>query len=354
MNPAIRYDPLNWQAEALQDAQTEIKVIIQNGVFEGTPFFILDMKIQRVIKRALAKVRSPTLRQDAVRSLNMFATRIYAKLKEELGYGAAFLAAVYGLATRKLKGREKYRAEQIVYSKAFEAYPYDHTTTTKGIPLQMYSKDYIERKVKPALERLAQENALDPNDYTGRNSLRNLAEMQVRYERHQDEIAELKASGNKLVVCSSHADCSDRCAPYQGRVYSLDGTSGTTRDGRKYVPLEEATQNPRDRYVTKAGRVYQNGLLGFNCRHVLTAYKEGEAIPKVGAEERKKEYAVTKRQREYERDIRTAKDMAAVLGEKFPQDARLWRQRAKKLNEEYKEFSQKNQRAYYPSRTKII
>ena len=88
--------------------------------------------------------------------------------------------------------------------------------------MQEFHKTYI-RRVSKALDGLAEARALDPNDFTGRNSLRNLAEMQVRYERHLDEIAELKASGNRLVVCSVHADCSERCKPFQGRVYSLDG-----------------------------------------------------------------------------------------------------------------------------------
>ena len=110
-----------------------------------------------------------------------------------------------------------------------------------GIPLQKFSQEYIIKNVKPALDRLAEQEAKDPDDISGRNSLRNRAEMEVRYNDNQKSIAELKARGVRLVIASTHADCSERCRRWQGRVYSLDGTSGVTDDGRTYVPLEEAT-----------------------------------------------------------------------------------------------------------------
>ena len=110
-----------------------------------------------------------------------------------------------------------------------------------GVPLQKFSKDYMRENVKPALDRLATQQARDPDDVSRRNTLRNRAETEVRYPSHLDSIEELKGQGVQLVICSTHADCSERCKPWQGRVYSLDGTSGTTDDGRSYVPLENAT-----------------------------------------------------------------------------------------------------------------
>lgn len=133
--------------------------------------------------------------------------------------------------------------------------------TDTGVPLSRYYSDVWRNQVKPVLDRLCDGVALDPNDYSGRNSLRNLAEMEVRYNDHLQSIEALKAAGERLVVCSAHADCSDRCAPWQGRVYSLDGTSGVI-DGHRYVPLEQATDIY---YTTKAGRVYKNGLLGLTA-----------------------------------------------------------------------------------------
>ena len=56
--------------------------------------------------------------------------------------------------------------------------------------------------------------------------------MEVRYEANLQDVAKLKEEGVKLVMASSHADASLRCAPYQGKLYSLDGSSGKTADGK--------------------------------------------------------------------------------------------------------------------------
>ena len=150
-----------------------------------------------------------------------------------------------------------------------------------------------------------------------------------------------------------HADCSERCSPYQGRVYSLDGTYGTTKDGRRYEPLENATNNPRDRYITKAGRVYQNGLLGFNCRHYLIAYKEGMAAPYVSATVQSKEREITRKQRELERMVIKWRERALMQKGNGREYVRA-KQKAQYWFEEYKTFSKNNRRAYYPDRIKIL
>ena len=107
-------------------------------------------------------------------------------------------------------------------------------------------------------------------------SLRNSAEIEARHQVQTERIEELRRKGTRIVWCSSHSDCSRRCEPWQGKLYSLDGTSGTV-DGLSYQPLEIAT----DIYeTTRTGKVWKNGLLGFNCRHYLTPYKANTADPR--------------------------------------------------------------------------
>lgn len=57
-----------------------------------------------------------------------------------------------------------------------------------------------------------------------------------------------------LVIISSHFDASDRCAPYQGKIYSESG-----KDSR-YPPLEEALSG---------------GIHSYNCRHNIEIYDPG-------------------------------------------------------------------------------
>lgn len=220
-----------------------------------------------------------------------------------------------------------------------------------GVPMRKFAEDYIRDNVRPVLDNLVKQQALDPKDVEGRNSLRNLAEMEVRYNDHLQQIEDLKAAGHKLVIASVHADCSDRCAPWQGKVYSLDGTYGITDDGRKYEPLENATDIF---YTTKTGKTYKNGLLGFNCRHYLIPYKSGYSFPKPNVKEERKQYAITLKQRAYERNIRHWRTEA--LTSKGIDDKRYHEARKKAIawNNAYIQYSHENERAYYPSRTKII
>ena len=373
-------DPLNEQASVLVDAQTDIKTAIKQGVLSGSPLLAVKKSVQKIIDSALAKIRSPTLKEDSRISLMRFADVAYGQFKLNLAsIPAVLLPAVvvlmrgvtdsgqksgvyYPKTTEERKALSSIRSFESLQSNAIPVYQ-------NGLPLDEFHKTYMER-VENALDGLAEENALDPNDFTGRNSLRNLAEMQVRYERHQEEIAGFRARGTKLVVCSVHGDCSDRCAPWQGGVYSLDGTSGTTEDGRKYQPLENATDIY---YTTKAGRTYKNGLLGFNCRHKLFEYKAGMNIPSVSEAEQKREYEITKRQRTMERAVVAAREKALsykdtgcpvvnrkgeiVINPKTGkplQASSVWRKIAIERNNAYKQFSKAHERAYYPDRVKIL
>ena len=223
---------------------------------------------------------------------------------------------------------------------------------TLGVPMKKYAEDYLRENVRPALDRLCKQQARDPDDVSGRNTLRNRAEMEVRYQGHLDNIQRLRDGGARLVVASTHSDCSERCRPWQGRVYSLDGTSGTTDDGRKYVPLEQATDVG---YTTKAGKRYKNGLLGFNCRHYLTAYRSGVSAPRQNPQEEKRQYAITQEQRRLERKVREWKIKALTY--KGKADKRGYAEARKKAREwdaAYGEFCMRNNRPIYPSRVRIV
>ena len=355
-------DPLNEQASALVDAQTDIKTAIKQGVLSGSSFLTVKQSVQKVIDFALAKIQSQTLKRDARISLMRFADKAYRRFVQDLASIPSVLLPAVVVLTRGItesgqkvgiyypKAENERKALRALQSFGENLHSNAIPVHQNGLPLDEFHKTYMNR-VLTSLDGLSEEHALDPNDFTGRNSLRNLAEMQVRYERHQDEIAACRAKGTKLVVSSVHADCSDRCSHWQGLVYSLDGTSGTTEDGRKYQPLENATDVY---YTTKAGRTYKNGLLGFNCRHKLFEYKAGMEIPSVSVAEQKREYAITWRQREMERAVVSAREVALCFKGVGGNLYRKWRNIAKERFEEYKKFSQLHERAYYPDRVKIL
>lgn len=347
MKPAR--DNLNRYAMAFEDCQTDIRAVIKRAFLEKRSYGETRDILSRIINKATQGVKIERLKRDGILSLWNFADaqrRLWEQMQLD-GESLVFLG---------LYITGKYPKDFSLFSIVNEMervggivkYPFYIDTRSKGVPLQKYYKDVWEQNVKPTLERIVNANALDPNDFTGRNSLRNLAEMEVRYQWHLDNIADLRNKGVKLVVASSHADCSKRCAPWQGRIYSLDGTSGTI-DGHRYVPLEEATDIY---YRTKAGRVYKNGLLGFNCRHELTPYV-GEMLQTISAKERKAENAITQKQREMERAVRNAKAEALTYQGIDDAKSKEAKARARAIYKQYIEYSNKNNRAYYPMRTEI-
>lgn len=341
-------EELNTQAQAIEDTQTEIRIAVKNGYMSQKPKAQINAEVQKIIRNGLKAVTNKDLYNAAVRSLNAFAERQYNTYLREFGASAAIVAALAALINNAPDTREFATA---VHTISRNPPPVFLTTEAKGVPLQRFARDYFRENVSPVLDRLAHENALDPDDVTGRNSLRNRAEMEVRYAQHLSDIEQLQNKGVKLVTTTVHADCSNRCYPWQGRVYSLDGTSGRTADGKSYVPLETATDVY---YTTKAGKTYKNGLLGFNCRHKIIPYEAGMVIPHVTKEQQRRENAINTKQREMERAVREER-AAAIMYKDIDRQAYLAaRKRAIAANKEYIQFSKDNGRAYYPSRVQIL
>ena len=338
----------------MEEAETKIREITKNDYFLSVPRANTNEKIKRIIQTALKYIKNEDLRKSAKSSLVNFYNQQYNALRLISPHKIAFLSALMTLQGAETKAlRSPVLPAKLTKEKArlfLEDYGVRHENLY-GIPLQKFSKDYFDKNIRPVMDKLTKQYPIDVDDVKGRMSLRSKAELEVRHQHNLDMVQSLKDKGHKLVICSTHADASDRCAPWQGRVYSLDGTSGVTDDGRKYVPLEVATDHY---YTTKAGKTYKNGLLGFNCRHFLIPYKTGYRFPKPNAEEERKQYDITKRQRELERNVIRWK-IEAVQYKGINKDRyELAKKKANEWNKVYIEFSKANDRAYYPSRTKIL
>ncbi len=355
--------PLNPQATIVVDAQTDIKVIIKNGVLKGAPFSVIQEKVRLTIEKAVKRLSSEALKAYSRVSLMSFANRMYLGMKSSFPnpvQAVAIYTLVKAVTESIEKGKTLPTAELFIPTTTAEKtafkqlYGDTYHTNAKGIPLQEFQKTYMER-VNNALSQMAQANALDPNDIIGRNGLRNLAEMQVRYENHLKEIATLKEKGVTLVVCSVHGDCSVRCSKWQGRVYSLDGTKGTTEDGKEYVPLEEATDQEQVYKVNvNTGMQYKGGLFGYNCRHKLYPYKVGMVIPSVSAREQIIERDITRRQRELERHVLHWREEALMQKGVNSKRYRYAKAKAVSWYDAYRKYSKSHGRAYYPDRVKIL
>ena len=358
----ITRDPLNQQALTLTDAEGLIRLAVKDAMLKGQTRMELDRKVMSIIHSALDTIKIPTLKRAAYTSLITFYNT-QRRTAEQLKLGGRLL--LFLALSRLWESKYSPNIEKDAHKRFNSVREAKRTIRNSpyipdgdkpeilnyGNALNKYHERYFKDYVKPAIDRMAKEEALDPdsqNYLNVRSSLRNRAEREVRYQNHIDEINKFREQGVKLVICSSHANCSERCRPWQGRVYSLDGTSGTTPDGRKYVPLEEATD-----ILTPNGKWY-NGLLGFNCRHYLVPYKDGYKFPKVSEKTEEREYKIDQKQRYMERKVREWRTKAEMYHGISPKDYRDAKNKADTWYRSYVEFSRKNNRAFYRSRITIL
>lgn len=350
---------LNWQAILIEEAESDIKVLIKNAVIYNIPFNALNASVTRLVNETVEDITPDELKERSKRLLLDYAAEQYRQIKQATRSVNLSILAVMALVSNN-KRLTKIEAQKV--NRTLNRSPTIKTVygieTVKlnqytgyyeiGQALQEYSKTYMQ-KVEKAFNELAKSTARD--GYASNVSLRNIAEMTVRYERHIDELADLKSKGVRLVWISTHANCSKRCEPWQGKLYSLDGTSGVI-DGIKYQPLENATDIY---YTTKAGKTYKNGIIsGFNCRHYLIPYKKGNRPVHVPAGVVERERNINDKQRELEREVRGYRDLALTYKDVNANKAKQYRKLAIQKNKEYIQFSNQNKVAYYPSRTRIF
>lgn len=333
----------------MQRAETEIRRACKDAWTKQKTKTALTADIRRIIHKAVGKIRIRNLKIAATYSLWQFfhrQWREYMHLQGAKGLVWLYLLTLKGKGDTARKNEARANLKALGFEVGKGEMPY-----INGVPMRLYSKTYFEKYVKPTFERLLKDEPKDPHDVSGRNTLRNRAEMEVRYNDHLEQIDMYKQSGEKLVIASTHSDCSERCRPWQGRVYSLDGTTGKTDDGRRFVPLETATDIF---YTTKAGITYKNGLLGFNCRHYLVPYQKGLAFPRWSRSMENKEYGITKTQRYIERGVRKWKYRADLYEGQDPKEYGKAQNKVKIWESRYDDFCRKNHRAIDKTRTTIL
>ena len=325
----------------IQSTATRIKQIVLTDVGQGVDKKETEQKIQKVISTIAYPDKQLTL--TARKTLRNFARTIYWQHSISIRK----LARAY---ERDMKAAEpSYKVDvatgfnPIIELSRFRPFI---DTSPKGLAVI----DNYQKRVRSEIERLATENPIARTrkpDGTYKNvSLRNLAEMRVRYEANKQDLDEYKDKGIDLVFTSSHADCSMRCQPYQGKLYSIKGDSGTI-DGITYTPLDIALRGPDGD---------GNGIInGYNCRHRLVPYQRGLKPPTdYDSRTIKRERAIDQRQRYLENQIRNLKmkesanrdigdtDRADELNEKWKQTERT-----------YQAYSLRNGRAFYRWRYQV-
>lgn len=349
---------LNWQVVLIQDCETDIKVLTLESIRLGEDYGTTNKKVSKLIKDCINELESEELKTMCKNTLFKYASRVYLQWLSVYGNKAM---AVSVLALISAKGietpaqvKERLLSLPTIKAEPIADFAYNHAVANSDYSLN-YEKEVLE-KVNNILDSGAKE------DYSERYRLRASAERQIRYEWHQKNMQKLRDDGVKLVWINTHANCSERCQPYQGKLYSLDGTKGTI-DGIAYEPIENATDIY---YTTNAGKTYKNGILsGFNCRHTTSPYTKGSKPSHIPEDVIERQREIDQNQRLMERTIR--KYESRYLGYKaIKSTAKTPKERAlakkmcahnkdliKKWTDKYVSYSKQNNVAYYPSRLKI-
>ena len=317
-------------------------MLIKNAILGRTKTYAsLRREIIKVINECVKDLESEELKRVSALSLMRFAEQMLSQSLIGLGVPVATVLLAYDYL------RTGATFENVIKELRVQIKPgVSQETYELGVPTQVYEKDYTQ-KVEEVLDTLSKQEA----KYDERISLRNVAEMTVRYERTMDSINEFKSKGINLVVSSRHANCSKRCQEWQGGHYTLDNTYQIV-DGIEFQPISNATDQY---YTTKKGKTYKNGhITGYNCRHYLMAYKKGLSQPEISADVIAKQRKIDQTMRSMERQIREWKDKALLYKGQNKEKYDEAKFKATAYNKRYIEFAKKNSRPYYPSRTDIF
>ena len=179
--------------------------------------------------------------------------------------------------------------------------------STRGI----MSGETMKDRLQAALNEYAAKGLTAYTDASGRQwKIDSYAEMALRTAtnraQNQGRTEQFKTYGINLIRTSQHMGCSDLCLPYQGKILSLDGRTGTVTEA------DPATGNNVTVTITETmDNAIANGYHHPNCRHTDTAYIPGTPDPEpVKTDE--EEAAAEQAQRYNERQIRAWKRREAV------------------------------------------
>ena len=326
----------------IQSVTLRIKQIVLESVSQGLDKKLTEQKLRAIISSvAFADEQLTATTQKTLRNL---ARNLYWQHSIKMRK----LAKQYEKDIRQAD--PSYRLDPLVgFNPIVEIDRYRNQVddATKGLP----TIERYQQLVRAEVEALSQEppiTKIRKADGTYKEySLRNLAEIKVRFNANNEDLKEFKDSGTDLVFTSSHADSSVRCQAYQGKLYSISGRTGRTPDGETFTPLDNALLGPDGD---------GNGIIsGYNCRHRLIPYQQGLRPPEeYSRAEIKRERTIDQRQRYLENQIRNTKMKESAnraIGDKARADE--LNGRWKQLESRYQAYSLRNGRAFYRWRYQV-
>lgn len=359
----------DWDKVAARDLKTWTKLFIFDSVLTRKEYKSVIEKVQKRIENFVELIDTEEIKKKYRAELFEYAEEIYKWTQEHFGQFTPYLLSLAitnaSLSKQEIRVLETRGAAMVDLTMATAS------NAPEGIVLPMqkasgYSSAASAGMFYKDLQQLLKsevQNFLNlevkPKYYANVNP-RSMAEMIVRFNKYKAQREELTQKGVELVYVPPHTNCSKRCQPWQGRIYSLNGKRGTV-DGKKYVPIEEAADNQT--YTSpRTGRTYFNGLFSYNCRHELQEYQNGMVIEKIPDSVIERRREIEAQQRKMERDyraLREKEELYRIIGNRSNNKGVLkiateTRKKAAALRREYEDFSRKNKITFFPNRLQIM
>lgn len=331
--------------------ELNVKRAIRDGFLNGWNQYQVILVTNQIIEDGIKKIPSFLLQEQEFYKRSLVASRnrwLAVVFNKTLQLQLAALVVFYTYAMNNqqksiaknyidLTKRNPNRSEPTPFEIQKEIQKEEKTLFRKS-----KGQQYLHN-LRQKMKELAKNPVTEEQFKKRKLSLFTKAELRLRYEEALQEIESFKENDIRYAYISSHADCSERCYPYQGKLVSLFDASinskfetGEVIDGRKVYSLTDITAQT-DRYG------YHNTVIvGFNCRHYLIPYTLNRKPPKIYPKRfvKRKEKASAK-MRQMERDIKRKRMERLIVN---PIDKDLSRQLKEQIEQEitaYHRFAQK-------------
>lgn len=340
----------------IETAQLDLKKIIQRGILAQMPREEIKALVLTLIDTTKLKLKEYEADDDLIRdtefaikrSFILWYNNLYDKLlkmqNKAISQQIEAVKQIKPIITKETKALtitdEGLKKQTIANVREFQ------TISEEGGASYYYN--YAERVEQVTNELAGLHLGVD------KNSLRNRAEIKVRYDAINDDLNKLKEKGVKFVISSAHANASERCSWWQGKIFELDIDIATREmgqyDGVKPVQHIKGYIDGKPYYSLK--EACENGFLSYNCQHRLIAYYKGIHIQKYDMVKVEKKRNISQQQRYLERNIRQLRtEFELTQEEERKKELQLI---IRQKNKQYKQFCKNNNVPIYEWRTKII
>ena len=184
--------------------------------------------------------------------------------------------------------------------------------TGEGLGASQRFIDYTDR-IKETLNQINERLADETMTLTGKDgrklSVRNLAEIETRYNMITEDLKRNGIEVSDFVIASSHADASERCSWWQGKIFIVDLEVNSRPMGqyKGFKPHQDILGYIDGKPYYSLLQACNNGFLSYNCQHRLIKYYKGANPPEYDFISVKRKRNLTAIQRNMENTVRKFK-----------------------------------------------